>query len=431
MSGADVASELQANQARLSDTIRSFGIDATIANVTRGPSVTRYEVELDQGVRLNKLTNLADDIALALGATGVRIAPIPDKISMVGIEVPNKLVSPVYIHDVIDSSEFRDNPSKVSFAVGRDISNRNVVGNIAKLPHLLIAGTTGSGKSVCTNSLIISLLYKATPEEVRLIMVDPKMVELGIYNGIPHLLIPVVTDPKKAAGALQWAVVEMMKRYRAFSEIGVRDLASYNAHAAKTEGMEKMPQIVVVIDELADLMLVAAKEVEESICRVAQMGRAAGMHLVIATQRPSADVITGLMKANIPSRIAFAVASTLESRIILDTTGAEKLVGKGDMLYFPLAPESPPGSRAVSSPTRRWPPWWTSSSRTAGRPSTRRRSSMRSSSTPPRRRRGARAWAAPRRTRWGTTTTSCSPPPLKWWWRPAWPPCPCSSGGSS
>ena len=309
--------------------------------MTRGPSVTRYEVELDQGVRLNKLTNLADDIALALGATGVRIAPIPDKISMVGIEVPNKLVSPVYIHDVIDSSEFRDNPSKVSFAVGRDISNRNVVGNIAKLPHLLIAGTTGSGKSVCTNSLIISLLYKATPEEVRLIMVDPKMVELGIYNGIPHLLIPVVTDPKKAAGALQWAVVEMMKRYRAFSEIGVRDLASYNAHAAKTEGMEKMPQIVVVIDELADLMLVAAKEVEESICRVAQMGRAAGMHLIIATQRPSADVITGLMKANIPSRIAFAVASSLESRIILDTTGAEKLVGRGDMLYFPLGSGKP------------------------------------------------------------------------------------------
>ena len=260
---------------------------------------------------------------------------------MVGIEVPNRLVSPVYIHDVIDSREFRDNPSKVSFAVGKDIGGNNIVGNIAKLPHLLIAGTTGSGKSVCTNSLIISLLYKATPEEVRLIMVDPKMVELGIYNGIPHLLIPVVTDPKKAAGALQWAVVEMMKRYRAFSEIGVRDLASYNAHAAKTDDMEKMPQIVVVIDELADLMLVAAKEVEESICRVAQMGRAAGMHLIIATQRPSADVITGLMKANIPSRIAFAVASSLESRIILDTTGAEKLVGRGDMLYFPLGTGKP------------------------------------------------------------------------------------------
>ncbi len=339
--GADAIGELKNNQVRLSDTIRSFGIDANITNVTRGPSVTRYELELDQGVRLNKLTNLADDIALALGATGVRIAPIPNKISMVGIEVPNKLVSPVYIHEVIDSKEFRDNGSKVSFSVGKDIGGNNIVGNIAKLPHLLIAGTTGSGKSVCTNSLIISLLYKATPEEVRLIMVDPKMVELGIYNGIPHLLIPVVTDPKKAAGALQWAVVEMMKRYRAFSEVGVRDLASYNAHAARTEGMSKMPQIVVVIDELADLMLVAAKEVEESICRVAQMGRAAGMHLIIATQRPSADVITGLMKANIPSRIAFAVASSLESRIILDTTGAEKLVGRGDMLYFPLGTGKP------------------------------------------------------------------------------------------
>ncbi len=339
--GAEAIGELKTNQARLSDTIRSFGIDANIVNVTRGPSVTRYELELDQGVRLNKLTNLSDDIALALGATGVRIAPIPDKISMVGIEVPNKLVSPVYINEVIGSREFRDNPSKVAFAVGKDIGGNCIVGNIAKLPHLLIAGTTGSGKSVCTNSLIISLLYKATPDEVRLIMVDPKMVELGIYNGIPHLLIPVVTDPKKAAGALQWAVVEMMKRYRAFSEVGVRDLASYNAHAARTEGMEKMPQIVVVIDELADLMLVAAKEVEESICRVAQMGRAAGMHLIIATQRPSADVITGLMKANIPSRIAFAVASSLESRIILDTTGAEKLVGKGDMLYFPLGTGKP------------------------------------------------------------------------------------------
>ncbi|MEG0442235.1 MAG: DNA translocase FtsK, partial [Oscillospiraceae bacterium] len=293
------------------------------------------------GIRLNKLTNLSDDIALSLGAEAVRIAPIPDKISTVGIEVPNKLVSTVHIHEVIDSKEFRDHSSKVAFSVGRDIAGNCIVGNIAKLPHLLIAGTTGSGKSVCTNSLIISLLYKATPDEVRLIMVDPKMVELGIYNGIPHLLIPVVTDPKKAAGALQWAVVEMMKRYRAFSEVGARDLAAYNAHAVKTEGMEKMPQIVVLIDELADLMLVAAKEVEESICRVAQMGRAAGMHLVIATQRPSADVITGLMKANIPSRIAFAVSSSLESRIILDTTGADKLVGKGDMLWFPLGAGKP------------------------------------------------------------------------------------------
>ena len=339
--GAGAQAELKMNQDRLADTIRSFGIEAQITDVTRGPSVTRYEVELDQGVRLNKLTNLSDDIALALGATGVRIAPIPDKIATVGIEVPNKLVSPVHIHEVIDSKAFRDHTSKVAFAVGKDIAGNCIVGNIAKLPHLLIAGTTGSGKSVCTNSLIISLLYKATPEEVRLIMVDPKMVELGIYNGIPHLLIPVVTDPKKAAGALQWAVTEMMKRYRAFSEVGVRDLASYNAHAARTGEMDKMPQIVVVIDELADLMLVAAKEVEESICRVAQMGRAAGMHLIIATQRPSADVITGLMKANIPSRIAFAVASALESRIILDTTGAEKLVGRGDMLYFPLGSGKP------------------------------------------------------------------------------------------
>ena len=341
VSASDMAGELQANQLRLADTIHSFGIDAAIVDAVRGPSVTRYELELAQGVRMNKLTNLTDDIALALGATGVRIAPIPGKISMVGIEVPNKLVAPVGIRDVIDSREFRESPSKVSFAVGKDISNRCVVCNIGKLPHLLIAGTTGSGKSVCTNSLIISLLYKATPEEVRLIMVDPKMVELGIYNGIPHLLIPVVTDPKKAAGALQWAVTEMMKRYRSFAEVGVRDLKSYNALAERTEGMKKVPSVVVVIDELADLMLVAAKEVEESICRVAQMGRASGMHLIIATQRPSADVITGLMKANIPSRIAFAVQSSLDSRIILDTTGAEKLVGRGDMLYFPLGSGKP------------------------------------------------------------------------------------------
>lgn len=339
--GGEALGELSANRQRLSDTIHSFGIDANIVNVVRGPSVTRYELELDQGVRLNKLTNLADDIALALGATGVRIAPIPDKISVVGIEVPNKVVSPVSIRSVIGSAAFTSSKSKVSFAVGKDISGQAIVGDIGKLPHLLIAGTTGSGKSVCTNSLIISLLYKASPEEVRLIMVDPKMVELGIYNGIPHLLIPVVTDPKKAAGALQWAVTEMMKRYRTFSEVGVRKLEEYNALAARTEGMEKMPSIVVVIDELADLMLVAAKEVEESICRVAQMGRAAGMHLVIATQRPSADVITGLMKANIPSRIAFAVASAMESRIILDTQGAEKLVGRGDMLFAPLGSGKP------------------------------------------------------------------------------------------
>ena len=337
----DGTEEMQINAERLNDTLSSFGIDAHIINVIRGPSVTRYELELDRGVKLSKITNLADDIALALGATGVRISAIPDKISVVGIEVPNKLVSTVRIKDVIDSLEFHKSKSRVSFAVGKDIGGKCIIGDIAKLPHMLIAGTTGSGKSVCMNSLIISLLYKAKPEEVRLIMVDPKMVELGIYNGIPHLLIPVVTDPKKAAGALQWAVTEMMKRYRLMADAGVRDLDSYNKTCTGEDNREKLPQIVVIIDELADLMLVAAKEVEESICRIAQMGRASGIHLVIATQRPSADVITGLMKANIPSRIAFAVASAMESRIILDTGGAEKLVGKGDMLYAPLGQGKP------------------------------------------------------------------------------------------
>ena len=337
----EAGAELRNNSRRLAETLKSFGVDARAGNVVRGPSVTRYEFTLDQGVKLSKITNLADDIALALGASGVRIAPIPDKISVVGIEVPNKLVSAVHIRDVLESREFTQHKSSVAFAVGKDIAGNNIIGNIAKLPHVLIAGTTGSGKSVCTNSLIVSLLYKSTPDEVRFIMVDPKMVELAPYNGIPHLLIPVVTDPKKAAGALQWAVYEMMKRYKLFSERNVKDLAGYNALAAADETIKKLPSVVVVIDELADLMLVAAKEVEESICRVAQMGRAAGMHLVIATQRPSADVITGLMKANIPSRIAFAVASSLESRIILDTTGAEKLVGRGDMLYAPLGEGKP------------------------------------------------------------------------------------------
>ena len=337
----EAGAELRNNSRRLAETLKSFGVDARAGDVVRGPSVTRYEFTLDQGVKLSKITNLADDIALALGASGVRIAPIPDKISVVGIEVPNKLVSAVHIRDVLESHEFTQHKSSVAFAVGKDIAGNNIIGNIAKLPHVLIAGTTGSGKSVCTNSLIVSLLYKSTPDEVRFIMVDPKMVELAPYNGIPHLLIPVVTDPKKAAGALQWAVYEMMKRYKLFSEHNVKDLAGYNALAAADETLKKLPSVVVVIDELADLMLVAAKEVEESICRVAQMGRAAGMHLVIATQRPSADVITGLMKANIPSRIAFAVASSLESRIILDTTGAEKLVGRGDMLYAPLGEGKP------------------------------------------------------------------------------------------
>ena len=332
---------MRENSQRLADTLKSFGIEPHIVDVIRGPSVTRYELELDRGVKLSKITNLADDIALALGAAGVRISAIPDKISVVGIEVPNKIVNTVYAREVIDSPAFRSSKSKISFAVGKDISGNCIVGDIAKLPHMLIAGTTGSGKSVCMNTLIVSLLYKAKPDEVRLIMVDPKMVELGVYNGIPQLLIPVVTDPKKAAGALQWTVTEMMRRYRLMSEEGVRDLDSYNKAIAGDPERQKLPQIVVVIDELADLMLVAAKEVEESICRIAQMGRASGIHLVIATQRPSADVITGLMKANIPSRIAFAVSSAMESRIILDTPGAEKLVGKGDMLFAPLGQGKP------------------------------------------------------------------------------------------
>ena len=337
----EVGAELRSNSQRLAQTLQSFGVDARPGAVVHGPSVTRYEFTLEQGVKLSKITNLADDIALALGASGVRIAPIPNKISVVGIEVPNRAVTPVRIRDVVESRTFTEHKSPVAFAVGKDIGGSCIVGDIGKLPHVLIAGTTGSGKSVCTNSLIVSILYKSTPEEVRFIMVDPKMVELAPYNGIPHLLIPVVTDPKKAAGALQWAVFEMMKRYKLFSEHGVKDLAGYNALARQDEELKTMPTVVVVIDELADLMLVAAKEVEESICRVAQMGRASGMHLIIATQRPSADVITGLMKANIPSRIAFAVASSLESRIILDTTGAEKLVGKGDMLYAPLGAGKP------------------------------------------------------------------------------------------
>ena len=327
--------ELRLNKDRLASSIKSFGVNARIIGYTRGPTVTRFDLELEQGVKLNRLTNLSDDIALALGVVSVRVAPIPDKISTVGIEVPNKVISTVYLRDIIDSPKFRAAKSVTSFAVGKDIGGEPVVGNISKLPHLLIAGTTGSGKSVCMNSLIISLLYKSDPDDVKLIMIDPKMVELGVYNGIPHLYIPVVTNPKKAAGALQWAVTEMLKRYRLFSELGVRNLEAYNQHLIEN-GQPKIPNVVVVIDELADLMLVASKDVEESICRVAQMGRAAGMHLVIATQRPSADVITGLMKANIPSRIAFAVSSALESRIILDNAGAEKLIGMGDMLYAPL-----------------------------------------------------------------------------------------------
>lgn len=337
----DGTDEMRENSRRLNETLASFNIDAHIINVTRGPSVTRYEVELDKGVRLNKLTGCADDIALSLGASGVRIAAVPGKISVVGIEVPNRTVTTVSLREVIDSAEFDKAKSKSSIALGKSIDGNCVVGNISKMPHLLIAGTTGSGKSVCMNSIIISLLYKAGPEDVKLIMVDPKMVELGIYNGIPHLLIPVVTDPKKAAGSLQWAVTEMLRRYKMMSDLGVRDLESYNSIVTAEEDGQKLPQVVIIIDELADLMMVAAKEVEDSICRIAQMGRAAGMHLIIATQRPSANVITGLMKANIPSRIAFSVASAMESRIILDTMGAEKLVGKGDMLYAPIGSGKP------------------------------------------------------------------------------------------
>ncbi len=333
----EVGAELRENAQRLRDTLHSFGVEAKLSGrPIHGPSVTRYDFQLEQGIKLSKITNLSDDIALSLGSTGVRIAPIPTKNSVVGIEVPNRQVIPVLIRDVVDSDEFQRHPSQTAFALGKDINGRNIIGCIERLPHVLIAGTTGSGKSVCMNCLIISLLYKSTPQQVRFIMVDPKMVELAPYNGIPHLLIPVVTDPRKAAGALQWAVGEMMRRYKTFSEQGVKKLEEYNRLSAKKDGPPPLPSVVVVIDELADLMLVAAKEVEESIMRVAQMGRAAGIHLVIATQRPSADVITGLMKANIPSRIAFAVASSIESRIILDTTGAEKLVGRGDMLYAPL-----------------------------------------------------------------------------------------------
>lgn len=327
------AAELARNAQRLEDTLTSFSVAATPAgDPVQGPAVTRYDFTLEQGVKLSKLTNLSDDIALALGAPGVRIAPIPERNSVVGIEVPNRQVTPVLLRDVLSSRAFSSHRSSTAFALGRDISGADIVGSIEDLPHVLIAGTTGSGKSVCTNALIISLLYKSAPEDVRFIMIDPKMVELAPYNGIPHLLVPVVTDPRKAAGALQWAVTEMMRRYRIFSERGVKDRAGYNAR----KDTEPLPSVVVVVDELADLMLAAAKEVEESIVRIAQMGRAAGIHLVISTQRPSADVITGLMKANIPSRIAFAVASAMESRIILDGPGAEKLVGKGDMLYAPL-----------------------------------------------------------------------------------------------
>ena len=339
---AGSAEAIQRCAERLVDVLQSFGVEATVIDTTNGPSVTRYELLLQRGIKFSKVTNLADDIALALGAPGIRVSAIPEK-NAVGIEVPNEQQELVTARDIIGSPAFQNAKSKLSFALGKDITGAPTVGDIAKMPHMLIAGTTGSGKSVCINSILLSILYQATPEEVRLIMVDPKMIELGVYYGIPHLLIPVVTDPKKAAGALNWAVTEMMRRYKLFSEIGARNLAAYNAEVEKDPESENepLPQVVIVIDELADLMAVARSEVENAIIRLAQMARAAGMHLIIATQRPSADVITGLMKDNIPSRIAFAVASAINSRIIMDQSGAEKLLGKGDMLYNPLGASKP------------------------------------------------------------------------------------------
>ncbi len=329
---------------KLIQTLESFGVGAKVLDVMRGPAVTRYEIQPNAGVKVSRIVSLADDISLNLAATGVRIeAPIPGK-AAVGIEVPNKEVEVVYLKDVINSDEYRRSASMLSFAIGKDIAGRNVVADIAKMPHLLIAGATGAGKSVCINTIIASILYKASPDDVRMIMIDPKVVELGIYNGIPHLLVPVVTEPKKAAGALCWAVGEMEKRYAAFAQHNVRDLKSYNAACRRRQSGpedQPMPQIVIIIDELADLMMVASNEIEDSIIRLAQKARAAGIHIVIATQRPSVDVITGLIKANIPSRIAFAVTSQVDSRTILDGSGAEKLLGRGDMLFHPIGQGKP------------------------------------------------------------------------------------------
>ncbi|OPX43239.1 DNA translocase SpoIIIE [Ruminiclostridium hungatei] len=326
---------------KLEDTLKSFGVEARVINISRGPAVTRYEIQPSPGVKVSKIVNLSDDIALNLAAAGVRIeAPIPGK-AAVGIEVPNKEMSSVLLKDILESKEFTNHSSKLAFSVGKDISGETVVADIGKMPHLLVAGATGSGKSVCINSLIMSILFKASPEEVKLLMVDPKVVELGIYNGIPHLLIPVVTDPKKAAGALNWAVQEMVNRYKLFADKGVRDLKGYNAMLKANDEPGALPHIVIIVDELADLMMVAPNDVEDAICRLAQMARAAGMHLVIATQRPSVDVITGVIKANIPSRISFAVSSQVDSRTILDMGGAEKLLGRGDMLFYPVGEPKP------------------------------------------------------------------------------------------
>ncbi len=346
----DVNLELEANARKLVSTLKSFNVETTIVESCRGPAVTRYELQPAAGVKISKITSLSDDIALNLAASGVRIeAPIPGK-AAVGIEVPNKIVSVVNMRELITSNEFRSSKSKLTVILGKDISGNVVVADLSNMPHLLVAGSTGSGKSVCINSFIISLLYRAKPQEVKLLMIDPKVVELGVYNGIPHLLVPVVTDPRKAAGALNWAVDTMINRYKMFAEHNVRDLNSYNSKMIKlknscknpkSEDYELMPQIVIIIDELADLMMAAPNEVEDAICRLAQMARAAGMHLVIATQRPSVDIITGLIKANIPSRIALAVSSQVDSRTILDMSGAEKLLGRGDMLFSPVGTSKP------------------------------------------------------------------------------------------
>ncbi len=330
------AAEQNETSAKLLQTLENFGVKTTLSAVHRGPTVTRYELQPSPGVKVSKITNLADDIALNLAAAGVRIeAPIPGK-PAVGIEVPNTTKDTVTLRELLESDEFKNSQSKLSFAVGRDIAGNVIIGDIAKMPHVIIAGSTGSGKSVCTNSIIMSILYKATPDEVRLLLIDPKIVEFKVYDGIPHLLIPVVTDPRKAAGALNWAVQEMLRRYKLFADNNVRDLKGYNEMAAESGGtVEAMPQIVIAIDELADLMMAASNEVEDAICRLAQMARAAGMHLIIATQRPTVDIITGLIKANVPSRIALSVKSSIDSRTILDVSGAEKLLGQGDMLYSP------------------------------------------------------------------------------------------------
>lgn len=337
---ADYENEQKYNEKKLIDTLNSFGVSTRLVGVSRGPSVTRYEIQPAAGVKISKITNLADDIALNLAASGVRIeAPIPNK-PAVGIEVPNKSRQSVTLREVIDQPQYKNAKSKLTVALGKDITGEFIYSDLVKMPHLLIAGTTGSGKSVCLNSMIVSILYNATPDEVKLLMIDPKQVEFTIYNGIPHLLVPVVSDPRKASGALAWAVTEMLTRYKTFSENSVRDISGYNS-ICESQGKKKMPQIVIFIDELSDLMMAAPNEVEDSICRLAQMARAAGMHLVIATQRPSVDVITGIIKANIPSRISLSVSSQVDSRTIIDSVGAEKLLGNGDMLYYPVGIPKP------------------------------------------------------------------------------------------